>query len=150
MYYLANFCRICIKTDVDLVDVDSDDVDSIKLQKKLEECTEMVINRESLSTKICTLCIKKLRISYEFHNMCKRSTSLLQGLLTELMSNTNKITADNFMNSEIRVSLSQLKISQHNPRKRITKTERCSILKSLLSQQNSMDNTLLNNIQKGV
>ncbi|KAL3277661.1 hypothetical protein HHI36_013007 [Cryptolaemus montrouzieri] len=91
MYYLANFCRICIKTDVDLVDVDSDDVDSIKLQKKLEECTEMVINRESLSTKICTLCIKKLRISYEFHNMCKRSTSLLQGLLTELMKNNNCI-----------------------------------------------------------
>ncbi|KAK9869378.1 hypothetical protein WA026_003135 [Henosepilachna vigintioctopunctata] len=135
MYYLAKFCRICIKSDVDLVDVESDDVDSIRLSQKLKECTKMVISSENFSSKICSQCVKKLRISYEFHNMCLKSTTLLQGLLSELINDSDKISPESFTNSEIRVTLSPLKLSHNATRKRITKTERCSILKSLLSSK---------------
>lgn len=134
MFYLAKFCRICIQTDVKLVDVDSTDVDQIKLSKKLEECTKMAIENEYLSNKICTQCVKKLRISYDFHNMCKKSSNILEGILSELIRDSGKVE-EKFSNSEIRVALSPLNKSQHQ-RKRITKAERCSILKSLLSKKN--------------
>lgn len=43
MYYLAQFCRICIQTGEKLLDIDSEDYDKIKLSDKLEICTKMVI-----------------------------------------------------------------------------------------------------------
>lgn len=59
MYYLAKFCRICIQTDVKLLDINSRDYDSIKLSEKLEICTKMVIviNFPSFQSKssICIL-----------------------------------------------------------------------------------------------
>lgn len=42
MYYLAKFCRICMRTNVELIDVESHDEDYIKLSQKLEECTTIV------------------------------------------------------------------------------------------------------------
>lgn len=43
MYYLAKFCRICIQSGEKLVDINSNDYDSIKLSEKLEICTKMVM-----------------------------------------------------------------------------------------------------------
>lgn len=45
MYYLAKFCRLCIQTGEKLVDINSNDYDSIKLSEKLEICTKMVISK---------------------------------------------------------------------------------------------------------
>ncbi|KAJ8931959.1 hypothetical protein NQ314_015078 [Rhamnusium bicolor] len=69
MYYLSKFCRICVQTDVKLLDLDTLDFDEVKLSEKLEVCTKMVVSRESLSTEICVQCIAKLRISYQFHDI---------------------------------------------------------------------------------
>ncbi|KAJ8960893.1 hypothetical protein NQ318_020192 [Aromia moschata] len=85
MYYLSKFCRICVQTGVKLLDLDTLDFDEVKLSEKLEVCTKMVVNRESLSTEICVQCITKLRISYQFHDMCKKSTKTLQGYLQALL-----------------------------------------------------------------
>ena len=84
-----------------------------------------------MSTQICLQCVKKLRQSYDFHNMCKQSTKILQGYLTELISSSNKISADNFVNSELRVTITPLGKNVFK-RKRITKMQRCSLLKKLL------------------
>jgi hypothetical protein len=42
MYYLAKFCRICIKTGVKLLDINTVDFDYVTFSEKLELCTKMV------------------------------------------------------------------------------------------------------------
>lgn len=42
MYYLAKFCRICIRSDVDLVDLETEDEDGVTFGEKLTLCTKMV------------------------------------------------------------------------------------------------------------
>lgn len=91
-----------------------------------------VITRESLSTKICASCIQKLRVSYQFHNMCKKSTTILQSYLTELLSVSNDISADKFHNTDLVVRLSRR--LPRTKRKRVGKDQRCSLLKRLLSK----------------
>jgi hypothetical protein len=77
-------------------------------------------------------------MSYDFQNMCKQSTKILQGYLTELISTSNKISPETFVNSELRVTLSPL-CKNVFKRKRITKIQRCSLLKKLLmSRKNCM------------
>ncbi|KAF5269142.1 hypothetical protein FQR65_LT02442 [Abscondita terminalis] len=132
MYYLAKFCRICIQTGVELTDIDSTDYDSVKFSEKLEICTQMIITRESLSTKICLSCINKLRVSYQFHSMCKKSTTILQQYLSELLSNSGEIVPDKFVLSEIQVNVPS-KIPKSR-RRRVGKDERCTLLKKLLSK----------------
>lgn len=70
--------------------------------------------------------------------MCNKSTKILQGYLSELISASNKISPENFVNSELRVTLTPL-AKNVLKRKRITKMQRCSLLKKLLlSRKNSM------------
>ncbi|XP_045471217.1 uncharacterized protein LOC123678286 [Harmonia axyridis] len=154
MYYLAKFCRICMRTNVELIDVESHDEDYIKLSQKLEECTTIVISKESLSTKICTLCVKKLKVSYDFHKMCKKSSKLLQGILSELISDSDKITNEIFTNSELTVTLLPLKLPEEVIQDRVIKSNGTSILKSLLSCKNisrrkTLDIVKSNDLQRG-
>lgn len=144
MYYLSNFCRICVQTGVKLLDIDTLDFDSIKLSEKLEVCTKMVVGRDSFSKEICLQCITKLRISYQFQNMCRKSTSILQQYLVELINGSAdegsvKVGPDHFVNTELTVQLTRLPSpSLSNPnlkRKRNTKVQRCSLLRQLLSPE---------------
>ncbi|KAK5645742.1 hypothetical protein RI129_004206 [Pyrocoelia pectoralis] len=132
MYYLAKFCRICIRTGGELKDIDSKDYDSVKFSEKLKVCTQMVISRESLSTHICSSCINKLRVSYQFHSMCRKSTTILQQYLTELLSMSDDVASDKLMLSELHVDIPTE--SRKPRRKRIGKDERCSLLRKLLSK----------------
>ncbi|KAJ8921043.1 hypothetical protein NQ315_015839 [Exocentrus adspersus] len=147
MYYISKFCRICIQTGVKLLDLDTLDFDEVKLSDKLEACTRMVVNRESLSTEICVHCITKLRISYQFHNMCRKSTKTLQGYLEALFcANSEPVPSEKLVKSELNVvvaplngclgnnvSLSSNIQTHREKRKRITKEQRCSLLKRLLT-----------------
>lgn len=160
MYYLSKFCRICIRTDLDLVDLNAQDHDGITFSEKLALCTKMVnihpsflnswtslifltqvINKESLSTQICTACIQKLRVSHEFHKMCQQSSKILQGYLAELLSVSEKITPEQFLNSELRVTLKPLTKLYHQRKKRVSKEQRCSLLKKLLLKNNAPRNS---------
>ncbi|XP_031345980.1 uncharacterized protein LOC116172828 isoform X2 [Photinus pyralis] len=127
MYYLAKFCRICIRTGGELKDIDSKDYDSIKLSEKLK-----VISRESLSTQICSSCISKLRVSYQFHTMCRKSTTILQQYLTELLSMSDDAASNKLRLSELHVDIPSE--SRKPRRKRVGKDERCSLLRKLLSK----------------
>nr|CAH7730730.1 unnamed protein product [Callosobruchus chinensis] len=161
MYFLSNFCRICVRSGLKLLDLDTVDLDDVKLSDKLQACTSMVLNEDQLPTEICMQCLAKLRVSYQFHLMCKKSTKILQGYLTSLLSGQDeKISIENFANTELSVVVEPLegyggcqkKVDNENiatastctrdarenfyhreRRKRITKEQRCSLLKRLLT-----------------
>lgn len=82
-------------------------------------------------------CVQKLRISYEFHKMCQQSSKILQGYLAELLSVSEKITPDQFVNSELRVTLQPLNRTHNQRKKRVSKEQRCSLLKKLLLKTNA-------------
>ncbi|KAF5304461.1 hypothetical protein FQA39_LY09657 [Lamprigera yunnana] len=149
MHYLAKFCRICIQTGGDLVDIDSIDYDSVKFSEKLKICTQMVITRESLSTHICSACINKLRVSYQFHSMCRKSTTILQQYLSELLNISDEMVSDKLILTELHMNVST-KVPKPR-RKRIGKEERCSLLRKLLSKvtrEQIVHNTHINSLTK--
>lgn len=63
--------------------------------------------------------------------MCKKSTKILHSYLTELIGSNQK--PKDFINSELKVRLSPLTVHNVHKRKRITKEQRCSLLKRLLA-----------------
>lgn len=73
--------------------------------------------------------------------MCQNSTKILQGYLTELLSRSEKITAEQFVNSELRVRLQPLVKLHHQRKKRVSKEQRCSLLKKLLLKTNATKNS---------
>lgn len=82
-------------------------------------------------------CVQKLRISYEFHRMCQQSSKILQGYLAELLSVSEKITPEQFVNSELRVTIQPLSRTHNQRKKRVSKEQRCSLLKKLLLKTNA-------------
>nr|CAI5821244.1 unnamed protein product [Callosobruchus analis] len=171
MYFLSNFCRICVRSGVKLLDLDTVDLDDVKLSDKLQACTSLVLNEDQLPMEICMQCLAKLRVSYQFHLMCKKSTKILQGYLTSLLSGQDeKIGIENFANTELSVVVEPLEDYADCPknvdidsenisiastctrdprenfyhrerRKRITKEQRCSLLKRLLTPSETTSNT---------
>lgn len=105
-----------------------------------------VINKESLSTQICTACIQKLRVSYEFHKMCQQSSKILQGYLAELLSVSEKISPEQFVNSELRITLQPIIKCQQQRKKRVSKEQRCSLLKKLLLKTSAAKNSDVSNV----
>lgn len=71
--------------------------------------------------------------------MCQQSSKILQGYLAELLSVSEKITPEQFVNSELRVTLQPIvKCHQQQQRKkRVSKEQRCSLLKKLLLKTNA-------------
>ncbi|XP_023026824.2 uncharacterized protein [Leptinotarsa decemlineata] len=150
MYFLSKFCRICVQTDVKLTDLSTVDYDKVKLSDKLEYCTKMVVTRESFSSEICLQCITKLRVSYQFLTMCKKSTKTLQGYLRALVSKDEEKIIPSFINTELSVIVEPISDNGlyipdnceneyttiregREKRRRITKEQRCSLLKQLLT-----------------
>lgn len=106
-----------------------------------------VVGRESLSTEICLQCVIKLRISYQFQLMCRKSSKILQGYLEELIG-PGKIDPDTFVSSDLIVSVTPISNVPESPckrKQRISKEQRCSLLKKLLTQN---DTTNKNDLRK--
>lgn len=150
------------------MDIDEKDYDLVPFSEKLEVCTKMIINKESLSTQICMSCVHKLRVSYTFHTMCRQSTAILQGYITELLTCAQDahVSPDKYLNSELRVTITPIPIQiaqqhlhpeqnnnykssiikaipclkyddQKERKKRVSKEQRCSLLKRLLTTINN-------------
>lgn len=64
--------------------------------------------------------------------MCQQSSKILQGYLAELFSVSDKITPEQFLNSELCVTLQPLSKFHQQRKKRVSKEQRCSLLKKLL------------------
>lgn len=80
--------------------------------------------------------------------MCKKSTTILQGILTDLVSDSDEITSEKFPNSELRVTLLPVKLSQGS-----SVENNGSLLKSLLSSNSTLKNkteiNTSNDLQRG-
>ncbi|GJQ83849.1 hypothetical protein Trydic_g5706 [Trypoxylus dichotomus] len=133
MYFLAKFCRICISSSENLREIDSCDYDSIKISEKLKVFTNTTSNMENWSAFICTKCIKKLRVSYEFDKMCKKSSIVLKQYLTELFSCAKNNNTEKFVNSDLRIQIGRIPYPPVK-RKYINREKRCSLLKDLLTK----------------
>ncbi|KAI4464216.1 hypothetical protein MML48_3g00003022 [Holotrichia oblita] len=131
MYFLTKFCRICITANETLHEIDSCDYDSIKISEKLKVVTNMGSNMDSWSAFICTKCVNKLRVSYEFDKMCKKSSMILRQYLTELFSSTKHNSTEKFVNSDLRIQIQKIR-QPTIKRKYINREKRCSLLKDLL------------------
>lgn len=73
--------------------------------------------------------------------MCKQSTKILQGYLTELLSVSDKVSSEQFVNSELKVTIEPLIRLHHHRKKRVSKEQRCSLLKKLLLKTKEHENT---------
>ncbi|KAK9717956.1 Zinc-finger associated domain (zf-AD) [Popillia japonica] len=79
MFDLADCCRACLRIECSLTATNSSDNDSIKLCDKLAACvSEIMWLKEGAPSLICTACIEKLRIAYDFRNACLQSEHTLQ------------------------------------------------------------------------
>lgn len=119
------------------------------------------------------MCLAKLRVSYEFNDMCKKSHKKLQGYLKAILSKNNEEKIGDFINTDLNVVVTPLRgyedeyCTSDNPdcevsqnevyhykekRKRITKEQRCSLLKRLLTSnevhKKTHDNYFYNNYYK--
>lgn len=159
MYFLAKLCRICVQSKGNLVALDSQDFDKVSFSEKLQACTRMVSKTESkvpssspyrffpqvfktqpeVSKEICSTCVYKLRISYEFFTMCKKSTNVLNTYVSKLVSTPLDINSnvESFPNTNIIVSLAKAPTSPR--KKRIGKSERCAAIQKLLLHKNATD-----------
>lgn len=75
--------------------------------------------------------------------MCQQSSKILQGYLAELLSVSEKITPEQFVNSDLRVTLqpfNKIQQQQQQRKKRVSKEQRCSLLKKLLLKTNAAKN----------
>ncbi|XP_022902219.1 uncharacterized protein [Onthophagus taurus] len=136
MYFLSNFCRVCVTSDEKLTHIDNRDYDAISYSVKLKSCTRMVLEMDSWSAFICEKCIVKLRISYDFNLMCCKSTSVLKNYLSEILGNSENEASKIFENSQVKVSMPKLSPQQlpKMQRKYVSKGIRCSLLKELLTK----------------
>ncbi|KAK9885611.1 hypothetical protein WA026_012375 [Henosepilachna vigintioctopunctata] len=76
---VADCCRACLRIDCSLTSTNVQDEDSIKFCDKLLACiSEITWCKEGLPSLICSSCIERLRISYDFKNVCLQSDNTLQ------------------------------------------------------------------------
>ncbi|XP_019759472.2 uncharacterized protein LOC109537279 [Dendroctonus ponderosae] len=104
MYFLEKICRICVRPGAPLVDVETVDFDMVRLSEKLEICANLAISDDSISSEICEKCLNKLRVSYHFLDMCKKSTNILYGYVEKLQDSKNS----QFDNCNLHVALEKL------------------------------------------
>lgn len=98
------------------------------------------------------MCLAKLRVSYEFNDMCRKSHKKLKGYLKAILSKNSDEKVDKFVNTDLNVVVTPLRgyeetysydntdneylhteVHFKEKRKRITKEQRCSLLKRLLT-----------------
>ncbi|CAH0560206.1 unnamed protein product [Brassicogethes aeneus] len=79
---VADCCRACLRNDCPLTPTNAQDSDSIKFCDKLFACVQEIIwQKDNISTLLCTNCIDRLRISYDFRIVCLNSDQTLQRFL---------------------------------------------------------------------
>ncbi|KAH1024542.1 hypothetical protein HUJ05_004007 [Dendroctonus ponderosae] len=76
----------------------------VRLSEKLEICANLAISDDSISSEICEKCLNKLRVSYHFLDMCKKSTNILYGYVEKLQDSKNS----QFDNCNLHVALEKL------------------------------------------
>ncbi|KAF5285974.1 hypothetical protein FQA39_LY16485 [Lamprigera yunnana] len=85
IFHVADCCRACLRIECSLTPTTTPDNDSIKFCDKLIACvSEVIWMKEGLPSLICTTCIERLRVAYDFRSTCIQSDSTLQRYISHL------------------------------------------------------------------
>lgn len=76
---VGDCCRACLRIDCHLTPTNAQDEDCVKFCDKLLACiSEIEWSKEGIPSFICSSCIERLRVSYDFRTVCLQSESTLQ------------------------------------------------------------------------
>uniref|UniRef100_A0A1Y1LXD0 Protein krueppel n=1 Tax=Photinus pyralis TaxID=7054 RepID=A0A1Y1LXD0_PHOPY len=84
MYYISEFCRVCLKNENPLVDITKNDTESDPLINKLKLCVSEVEWPTNSSILMCPVCVQNLNLAYEFKTQCLQATKLFENYIEEL------------------------------------------------------------------
>ncbi|KAK9717957.1 Zinc-finger associated domain (zf-AD) [Popillia japonica] len=102
LFNTSEYCRACLRTECLLNPTSTIDTDNIKLGEKLNSCvSEICWLKEDFIQLICSNCIDKLRIAYDFRILCLQSDNTLQQYLNEPKDITNVPTYADITNFEL-------------------------------------------------
>ncbi|KAK4886553.1 hypothetical protein RN001_002824 [Aquatica leii] len=85
IFHVADCCRACLRIECSLTPTTTTDNDSVKFCDKLIACvSEVMWMKEGLPSLICTTCIERLRVAYDFRSVCLQSDNTLQRYISHL------------------------------------------------------------------
>jgi KRAB domain-containing zinc finger protein len=88
---VADCCRACLRIDCSLTPTSAQDNDSIKFCDKLLSCvSEVMWQKEGLPSLICATCIERLRVAYDFRNICLQSDHTLHRYISHLQEDSKQ------------------------------------------------------------
>ncbi|KRT79989.1 zinc-finger associated domain containing protein, partial [Oryctes borbonicus] len=95
MYYLSNFCHLCLENDKHLTDLSEKLPENTTLVSKLSACIFEVEWTTSKPLLICNSCLEKLELAFEFKQTCIKSYSKLREYINilEAQEETDKRSA---------------------------------------------------------
>ncbi|XP_063922564.1 protein suppressor of hairy wing-like [Zophobas morio] len=95
MYTLPNFCRVCLKYDKNLIDLEHiENEPSETLMSKLQQCVSEV-EWKVFKPLLCHPCIKRLNIAYMFKKQCVQSATMLKSYVALLTKNKESESSKN-------------------------------------------------------
>ncbi|GJQ74995.1 hypothetical protein Trydic_g9617 [Trypoxylus dichotomus] len=95
LFNISECCRACLRVECPLSSTSTTDTDNIKLGEKLNSCvSEICWLKEEFTQLICSNCIDKLRIAYDFRILCLQSDNTLQQYLNQQKITTTVQTYD--------------------------------------------------------
>ncbi|XP_068903346.1 zinc finger protein kipf-like [Tenebrio molitor] len=90
MFTLPNFCRVCLKYDKNLIDLEHiENEPSETLMSKLQHCVSEV-EWKVFKPLLCHPCIKRLNIAYTFKRQCVQSATMLKSYVALIKDTKNK------------------------------------------------------------
>ncbi|XP_025833930.1 uncharacterized protein LOC112905534 [Agrilus planipennis] len=84
MYFMSDFCRVCLQGEKGLKDIMKDKETPDSLYSKLKLCVSEVDWCMYKTMFICEKCVIKLNTAFEFKCQCIKSTEILRNFLNQL------------------------------------------------------------------
>ncbi|XP_050515593.1 zinc finger protein 436-like [Diabrotica virgifera virgifera] len=79
---VSDCCRTCLRIDCALTSTELQDTDSVSFYDKLLACvSEVTWLKERVASLICSVCIERLRVAYDFRIVCLQSDATINRYL---------------------------------------------------------------------
>ncbi|KRT80264.1 zinc-finger associated domain containing protein, partial [Oryctes borbonicus] len=115
---ISECCRACLRAECSLSSTNTTDTDNIKLGEKLNSCvSEICWLKEDFTQLICSTCVDKLRIAYDFRILCLQSDNTLQQYLSQQKVTTTVQTYADVTNYELATNVISLQANSISPDK---------------------------------
>ncbi|XP_028127891.1 zinc finger protein 521-like [Diabrotica virgifera virgifera] len=104
MYTLPNFCRVCLKYDKNLIDLQHiENEPGEALMTKLQHCVAEV-EWTIFKPLLCHPCVKRLNVAYSFKKQCTHSAGVLKNYIELVKESQKKNESQNAVKSEATIS----------------------------------------------